>query len=54
MSVLMMKVHTCATDDSPFTMVYVRSLSDVMMNIHTGVADNIPYTMVYVRSLSQM
>jgi len=49
MSDLMMYVHTCATDNTPYTMLYVGSLSDLMMNADTYVTDNTTYTMLYVR-----
>jgi hypothetical protein len=52
MSDLMMNVHTSGTDNTSYTMLYVRSnMSDLMMHIHTSFTDNTIYTMVYVRSL---
>ena len=32
-----MNVHTCATVNTTYTMVYERSLSDLMTNVHTCV-----------------
>ena len=35
MSDIMMNVHTRATVNTTYTMVYERSLSDLMTNVHT-------------------
>ena len=46
MSDLMMNVHTCLTDNTTNTLLYVRSLcqismSDLMINVHTRVTVNL-------------
>ena len=50
----MMNVHTYVTATTTYTIVYVRSLSDLMMNVHTLDTDNTTYTMLYVGSLCQI
>jgi hypothetical protein len=47
MSDLMMNVHTCLTDNTTNTLLYVRSLcqismSDLMINVHTCFTDHPP------------
>jgi len=49
-----MNVHTYVTATTTYTIVYVRSLSDLMMNVHTLDTDNTTYTMLYVGSLCQI
>jgi len=50
-----MNAYICVTDQTAYTMVYVRSLCpDLKMNVHTYVTDNTTYTMLYVRSLCQI
>jgi hypothetical protein len=50
----MMNVHTRATVNTTYAMVYAGSLSDLRMNVHTCVTDNTTYTLVDVRSLCQI
>jgi len=48
----MRNVHTCVTDNTTYTLVYVRPVCQIlMMNVHTCVTNNTTYTMFYVRSV---
>jgi hypothetical protein len=48
MSDLMMNVHTCFTDDTTYTMVYVTLLSIMWSDIQHGVGSVISKTCVYI------